>query len=212
VQGEEPNDIGLAAAGGYRRLFWVVRTKDLSNEKKLRSCGLRPMSHPLDERVGPIVGRDQRPANGGTNTARQATAAVYPWLPWPDHDAIHTDDVTARLSTLDERVWPLTSGPSRMMQHDPGEVRPTNKRLADKPDSRMRPCGAAEREGDLGAVIRAWCRRRVPSMEAPRRETRVERLGISPVRFPPDTKAVWHLTHSRRPRTSAISSVRLATA
>jgi hypothetical protein len=37
VQGEKPNDIGLAAARGDHGLFSDERTKDRSNEKKLRS-------------------------------------------------------------------------------------------------------------------------------------------------------------------------------
>jgi hypothetical protein len=42
VEREEPNDIGLAASRGDHGLVSDERTKNLSNEKKLRSSWLRP--------------------------------------------------------------------------------------------------------------------------------------------------------------------------
>jgi hypothetical protein len=76
VEGEEPNDIGLATARGDYRLFSDERTKDLSNEKKLSSVWLRPLAQDPNQIVDRLVGRDQRRPNVSTNTPSEFTIVV----------------------------------------------------------------------------------------------------------------------------------------
>jgi hypothetical protein len=101
VEGEEPNDDGLATAGADHGLFSDERTKDLSNEKKLRPCALRPIAHGLDE--GPVrslVDTNACPTAQPRASERQAitrnvgTPAVYRSGQRAGRGAVRIENVT----------------------------------------------------------------------------------------------------------------------